>query len=103
MKWISIILFLISSVSFAQKQSVARGGTGGGGVLANARASQEITQVIYHAGQDGELIKFEFGQKVDNEWLIQKGEITNEELVKRPDVLKALEESQLKRDWAKLN
>lgn len=100
---IIITLMFLGSISFAQQSKARSGGTGGGGVLAEARVSQNELQVIYHAGEQGDLINFEFGQKVENEWKIQKGQIRKEELVNRPDVVKALEESLLKKDWAKIN
>lgn len=101
---ILITTMLLTSISFAQRQTETRdGGTGGGGVLAEARTSQNELRVIYHAGEQGDLVQFEFGQKIDNEWKIQKGQILRKELVNRPDIQKALEESQLKKDWAKIN
>lgn len=104
------ILTVLCSLAFA-------GGSGGGGVMMSTgkviqfenngqgNMKQIIglkSEIIFKMGKQNGLVKFAYGQLVDNQWQIQKIEIAEAELIANASVFKALQDSETLNDWAEL-
>ncbi len=87
---ILIITVFLSQLSLA--------GTGGGGVMMRT-FSLNNPQIVYHMGQQDGLVRFAYGQLVDQKWQIQNIEMQEADLIKEVSVVKALENSKTTNDW----
>lgn len=94
------LVSLISAVSFA-------GGTGGGGVLKGNLAARIGNgsgniqrEAIFHIGQQDGIIKFAYGQLIDNDWKIEKVELPMEVLEIDEAMMDSLNKSRLLKAWA---
>lgn len=110
----SILMTVISISSFAQ----SGGGGGGGGVvrpdarinnaqLENLRIKEisnliKPKEIIFNIEEKEDTIEFAYGQANQNAWDIQKLEVNKADLIKDTSVIKALEESKVKKDWSEI-
>lgn len=74
---------------------IIRAGTGGGGVLGRP-------EIVYNIGKKDGIVKFGYGQLVDQKWQVQNIEMPETELFKDEAVVKALEASKTLSDWAEI-
>lgn len=116
---LTTIMTLVSSLA------LAAGGTGGGGwrpgpmamtnkqnldlssfvgaTSGNSGGGDRPREIVYNMGQKNGLVRFAYGQFVDQKWQIQKIEITEAELLNDNSTIKALEVSKSLNNWAELN
>jgi hypothetical protein len=87
-------LTLLASQAFA-------GGSGGGAVLMDGKlmASPEI---VYFMGQNNGMVSFKYGQLNGKSWTIKDVELSAGELVADQAALRALEFSNLSKQWAEI-
>lgn len=91
-------IILITSIFLSQ---LSLAGTGGGGVMMRTLSTKQ-PQIIYHMGQQDGLVRFAYGQLVDQKWQIQKVEMPEAELVANLTVVKALQDSKALNSWTEL-
>ena len=91
-------IILITTVFLSQ---FALAGTGGGGVMMKT-FSMNNPQIVYHMGQQDGLVRFAYGQLVDQKWQVQKVEMSESELMNDVSVFKALEVSKSLNTWVDL-
>lgn len=110
-----IVLTLTVAFSFA-----FAGGSGGGGVVMSptARTVQKLDdvrgnmllpnrpslpkEIIYNIGKQDGVVKFAYGQLIDQKWQVQKIEMSETNLMNDVTVIKALEDSKSVNDWVDL-
>jgi len=90
---ILIITVFLSQLSLA--------GTGGGGVMMRTFSMQN-PQIVYHMGQQDGLVRFAYGQLIDQKWQIQKIQIPEAELMTNLTVVNALQDSKALESWVEI-
>jgi len=59
-------------------------------------------EIIFNIGQKNGVVKFAYGQLVDQQWQVQKLEMAVSDLVSDPSVIKALQDSKSLNSWAEI-
>lgn len=91
-------IILITSLFLSQ---LALAGTGGGGVMMRTMSSKQ-PQIVYNIGKQDGLVKFAYGQLVDQKWQIQNIEMPEAELTNDVSIIKALQDSSISKSWTQI-
>lgn len=91
-------IILITAI-FLSQFSLA--GTGGGGVMMRTMSAKQ-PQIVYNIGKQDGLVRFAYGQLVDQKWQIQNVEMPETDLMNDLSVVKALENSSTLKTWAEI-
>lgn len=92
------LTLIISTVSFAGNGS----GTLGTAAKRLAELSRTSQEVVYHIEEKNGLVIFEYGFRNGQTWEIQKIEISEQDVEAQLDLLKALDQSKLDKNWARI-
>lgn len=76
-------------------ENIRIGGTGGGGVLGRP-------QIVFNMGQRDGLVKYAHGQLQNGEWVVSEVVDSVDSVIQNSEFVKALTESQMKKDWVEL-
>lgn len=91
-------IILITTIFLSQ---LSLAGTGGGGVMMRTMSAKQ-PQIVYNIGKQDGVVKFAYGQLVDQKWQIQNFEMTETDLMNDVSVVKALENSSTLKTWAEI-
>lgn len=91
-------IILITTIFLSQ---LSLAGTGGGGVMMKTLSTKQ-PQIIYNIGKQDGVVKFAYGQLVDQKWQVQKIEMSEADLINDISLIKALENSKSVNDWAEI-
>lgn len=91
-------IILITTIFLSQ---LSLAGTGGGGVMMRTMSAKQ-PQIVYNMGKQDGLIRFAYGQLVDQKWQIQNIEMPESELMADMTVAKALQDSKALNAWTEL-
>lgn len=91
-------IILITAIFLSQ---LSLAGTGGGGVMMRTMSAKQ-PEIVYNIGKQDGVVKFAYGQLVDQKWQIQNIEMKEADLTNDVSTTKALESSSNLKDWAEI-
>ena len=91
-------IILITTIFLSQ---LSLAGTGGGGVMMRTMSSKQ-PQIVYNIGKQDGVVKFAYGQLVDQKWQINNIELLETEVIADASVYIALQESTELKNWVQI-